>query len=195
MGPAFGKGLKYCISIAVFALATSIGTALGASYEEFHVGSLKGKLIVQWWEPDKFVFLPDKDDPLTFKRSNGETIVPNRMFTDGGSIPRQLWIFRNYSPWGYAPAFIVHDWLFHMKHCGLPGNDKYNHEIAATVMAEVTKTLMETKKVDVAKLTLLSMYEAVDSGIAKTYWDTGKCELPPTGFASKKPFYEFKLSF
>jgi hypothetical protein len=169
--------------------------ASGASYEDFRVGSLKGKLVVQWWEPDKFVFLPDKDDPLTFKRSDGETITPGRMFTDGGSIPRPLWIFRQYSPWGYAPAFIVHDWLFHMKQCGLPGKDKYNHEIAATVMAEVMKTMMETKKVDVAKLSLLAMYEAVDSNIAQTYWDTGKCELPPTGFDAKKPLYEFTLSF
>lgn len=193
MGSAFGKGLKHWIT--AFALAASIGTALGASYEEFHAGSLKGKLIVQWWEPDKFVFLPDKDNPLTFKRSNGETITPGRMFTDGGSIPRGLWIFRNYSPWGYAPAFIVHDWLFEMKHCGLPGNEKYNHEIAATVMAEVMKTMMETRQVGVAKLTLLAMYEAVDSDIAKTYWDTGKCVPPPAGFAARKPFYEFELSF
>lgn len=195
MRSAFARRFKYWIAIGAFALATSTQTAWGASYEDFQVGSLKGKLIVQWWEPDKFVFLPDKDDPLTFKRSDGATITPGRMFTDGGSIPRPLWIFRQYSPWGYAPAFIVHDWLFHMKHCGLPGNDKYNYEIAATVMAEVMKTMMETKKVDVAKLTLLAMYEAVDSSIAKTYWDNGKCELPPTGLATKKPLYEFKLSF
>lgn len=195
MKSAFARGLEYLVLIGGFVLAASIQTASGASYEDFHVGSLKGKLVVQWWEPDKFVFLPDKDDPLTFKRSDGETITPGRMFTDGGSIPRPLWIFRQYSPWGYAPAFIVHDWLFHMKQCGLPGNDKYNYEIAATVMAEVMKTMMETKKVDVAKLTLLAMYEAVDSNVAKTYWDTGKCELPPTGLATKKPLYEFKLSF
>lgn len=191
----FASATLFKYWIAALALTASIGTAMGASYEEFHVGSLKGKLIVQWWEPDKFVFLPDKDDPLTFKRSNGEAITPGRMFTDGGSIPRPLWIFRNYSPWGYAPAFIVHDWLFQMKHCGMPGNDKYTHEIAATVMAEVMKTMMETKKVDTAKLTVLAMYEAVDSDVAKTYWDNGKCVLPPTGAAAKKPIYEFKLSF
>src|SRR5262249_9096204 len=120
---AFVGRLEYFFLMGMFVLAASIQTASGASYEDFHVGSLKGKLIVQWWERDKFVFLPDKDDPLTFKRSDGETITPGRMFTDGGSIPRPLWIFRQYSPWGYAPAFIVHDWLFHMKQCGLPGND------------------------------------------------------------------------
>jgi hypothetical protein len=54
------------------------------------VGSLKGKLIVQWWEPDKFVFLPNKGDPLTFKRSDGETITRCRMFTDSGSIRRPV---------------------------------------------------------------------------------------------------------
>lgn len=195
MGLALGRLFRFCVLIIPFAVAVPTGTATGASYKDFKVGSLKGKLIVQWWEPDKFVFLPDKDDPLTFKRGNGDTITPGRMLTDFGTIPRPLWIFRNYSPWGYAPAFIVHDWLFHMKHCGIPGNEKYDHDIAATVMAEVMKTMMESGKVEVAKSTVYAMYEAVDSRYGKSYWDNGKCELPPTGFANKTPLYEFKLSF
>jgi hypothetical protein len=182
------------VAIVVFAVVISTG-ALGASYKDFKIGSLKGKVVVQWWEPDKFVFLPDKDEPLTFKRSNGDTIVPGRMMTDLGSVPRPLWIFRNYSPMGYVPAFIVHDWLFHMKHCGIPGKEKYNHGIAATIMAEVVKTMMESGKVEVSKSTVFAMYEAVDSRVAKSHWDTGKCELAPTGFARNEPLYEFKLSF
>jgi hypothetical protein len=166
-----------------------------SSYEDFKVGQLTGKLIVQWWEPDKFIFIPDRNGPLTFKRSNGDVIVPGRMFTDGGSIPRGLWIFRNYSPWGYAPAFVVHDWLFEMHHCKLPGDEKYNYQIAADVMAEVMKTMMETKLVDKAPLTLDAMHAAVNSSIAEGYWDNGKCTPPPAGFADKKPIVEFEISF
>jgi hypothetical protein len=193
MKPTLRKWLG--LGIVASLSAASLGIAWAASYDDFPVGTLKGKLIVQWWEPDKFIFLPDKDNPLTFVRSNGTAISPGRMFTDGGSIPRMLWVFRNYSPWGYAPAFIVHDWLFEMKHCGMPGNENYDHHIAATVMAEVVRTMMETKKVDVAKLTLLSMYEAVDSRIAQGYWDNGPCTPPPAGFAGRRPFYEYELSF
>jgi hypothetical protein len=166
-----------------------------ATYESFKTGTLKGKLIVQWWAPDQFLFLPDKNSPLIFTRSNGDTIVPGRMFTDGGSVPRPLWVFRNYSPWGYAPAFIVHDWLFHAHHCKLTGHDKYNHEAAATVMAEVVKTMMETKVVDRAELTVVSMHAAVNSSIADGYWRDGKCIPPPPGLAGKKPIAEFQLVF
>lgn len=180
-------------SLALLIASPAPGSA--ASYEDFQPGTLKGKLIVQWWAPDQFVFLPDRTSPLSFTRSNGETITPGRMFTDGGSIPRSLWIFRNYSPWGYAPAFIVHDWLFHMHHCKLEGHDKYNHEIAATVLAEVAKTLMESGAVETAKLTLLSMYVAVDSDKAKGYWDDGKCTPPPPGLSGRRPIAEFELVF
>lgn len=187
--------MRSLIGLLFLSLATSSSNAFGDTYEKFAIGSLKGKLIVQWLAPDQFLFLPDKDNPLTYFRSNGDVIKPGRMYTDGGSIPRPLWVFRNYSPWGYAPAFIVHDWLFAMKHCKMAGVEKYDHRVAATVMAEVVKTLMETKKVDVAKLTLLSMYEAVDSSIAKTYWDQGACNPPAEGLKPRKPLAEFELSF
>lgn len=170
-------------------------SASAATYESFKTGRLKGKLIVQWLAPDEFLFLPDKDSPLTFTRSNGDTITPGRMFTDGGSIPRPLWIFRNYSPWGYAPAFIVHDWLFHAHHCKLAGFDNYTHESAADVLAEVMKTMMETKVVDRAELSLLSIHAAVDSRVAEGYWRDGKCVPPPPGLAGKKPIAEFELVF
>ena len=33
------------------------------------------------------------------------------MYTDGGSIPRIAQAFNGFSPWGYAPAYMIHDWL------------------------------------------------------------------------------------
>jgi Protein of unknown function (DUF1353) len=170
-----------------------IGRPAVAGYDDFQVGQLTGKLIVQWWAPDQFIFIPDRSSPLTFKRVGGDVIIPDRMFTDGGSIPRPLWIFRNYSPWGYAPAFVVHDWLFEMHHCTLPGNEKYNHHIAADVMAEIMKTMMETNIVDKAELTLEAMHVAVNSSVAESYWNNGKCTPPPAGFAEKRPIAEFVI--
>ena len=154
----------------------------GASWQYNHTdtGTLKGKLLVQWIKPDQFIFIPDERNPLTFTRSNGTVIKPGRMYTDGGSIPRVMWAFRNYSPWGYAPAFIIHDWLFVMKECKLPGFEAYNHQIAADIMAEVIKTLMEDPRYgEKSPLVLYSMYKAVSSSIAKELWENSKCSEPP----------------
>jgi hypothetical protein len=187
-------GLCLYLLVAIL-LPNFVFSAGAASYDSFQIGKLDGKLIVQWIEPDLFVFLPDTTKPLSFTRSNGEMITPGRMLTDGGSIPRPLWILRSYSPWGYAPAFIIHDWLFAMKHCQISGFEKYTYEDAASVLAEVMKTMMETKRVEVDKLTLVSMHAAVSSFIAKDLWDNGKCTPPPAGLRAKKPIMEYELNF
>lgn len=180
--------------LGVLILLSHAGCA-STAYDSVRPGRLEGKVIVQWIEPDKFIFLPDPKQPLTFTRSNGDEITPGRMLTDGGSIPRALWILRSYSPWGYAPAFIIHDWLFEVKHCRLTGHDRYTHQIAAIVMAEVMKTMMVTKRVDVDKPTLRSMFLAVNSPVAGKLWSNGTCAPPPPGLLGKKPLYEFELVF
>jgi hypothetical protein len=81
-------------------------------YKHTAAGTLKGTVVVEWYKPDLFKYRPDTTDPLTFTRRKGTVIQPGLMLTDGGSIPRVFWVLRNYSPWGYGPAFIVHDWLF-----------------------------------------------------------------------------------
>ncbi|MCK9621346.1 MAG: DUF1353 domain-containing protein [Methylobacter sp.] len=179
--------ILFCLLSSAFATAKD--------YDEFQLGKLEGKLIVQWIGPDQFLFIPDRQKPLKFTRSNGSVIQPGRMLTDGGSIPRPIWILRNYSPWGYAPAFIVHDWLFDMKHCKLPGYEAFSHRDAADVMAEVMKSMMETKLVAVDKATLFSMHLAVSSPIAERLWKEGKCVPPPADFGAKKPIAEYELDF
>jgi hypothetical protein len=57
------------------------------------------------------------------------------MYTDGGSIPQPLRAIKVYSPWGYAPAFLVHNWLFAIKQCERPGYGKLTLEGAADAMA------------------------------------------------------------
>ncbi len=118
-------------------------------WKETQKGEIKGKLNLRWVGPDKFVFMPDKDDPFVFiRKKNGvevERIMPNLPFyTDGGSIPRAAHASKDFSPWNFGPAFIIHDWLFEMNHCALAGHEKYNHEIAAEIMAEVIKTQLLT---------------------------------------------------
>lgn len=165
---------------AVALLPTSCSDWLyGRHYDATDTGELKGKLIVEWVDQDQFLFLPDAANPLVFRRKNNEVIEPQRMFTDGGSIPAPLRAIKSYSPWGYAPAFIVHDWLFVMHQCKVPGFENYDLDKAATIMAEVMKTLMENPKYGGPnKLIHYSMYEAVRSPQALEYWDNGSCATP-----------------
>ncbi|MEM8973235.1 MAG: DUF1353 domain-containing protein [Pseudomonadota bacterium] len=167
------------VAVLALPLAGCMEWFYGQTYDQTPSGKLSGKLVVEWIDQDKFVFLPDERDPLVFTRSSGEKIQPQSMFTDGGSIPRALRAVKSYSPWGYAPAFIVHDWLFVMNHCKISGHEKYDVEKAAQVMAEVMKTVMENPKFGGPnKLVLYSMYEAVKSPVAKGYWENGKCDTP-----------------
>ena len=149
------------------------------NYDRTKPGELAGKLILEWIDQDKFRFISDPTNPLRFVRANKEVIQPGDMFTDGGSIPGPLRAIKSFSPWGYAPAFIIHDWLFVMKQCRLQGFDKWDHLKAAEVFSEVMKTVMENPKFGGPnKLVHYSMYEAVRSDIAKEYWDEGECETP-----------------
>lgn len=164
-------------------------------YQKTQVGQLSGKLVVQWLKPDEFMFVPDKEKPLKFVRGNHQVIIPERMYTDGGSIPRPLWAIKNYSPWGYAPAFIIHDWLFEMKHCNLEGNEDYDVYEAAQVLSEVIKTLMEKNEdVEENRFVLYSMHKAVSSGIAAGLWEHGTCERVTTR-AITEPIMEYTIEF
>lgn len=184
------------VLVIIATLLVSVASAdTGPTYESFKAGTLTGKVLVEWLEAEKYLFVPDNQSPLSFTRSNGDKIVPARLLTDGSSIPRDLWILRNYTVGGYGPAFIIHDWLFEMHHCKLDGWEKYDYGIAATVVAEVMKTLMETKKVSVAPINVMAIYTASDSDAAKELWDNGKCEPPPVGLAGTRPITEYKLSY
>jgi hypothetical protein len=40
----------------------------GKHYDKVTPGTLTGKLRVEWMAPDRFLYEPDEDDPLTFVR-------------------------------------------------------------------------------------------------------------------------------
>ena len=179
----------------VFGILLMSGCA-SRHYERTQSGQLNGKVIVEWRKPNLFAYKPDTMQPLIFVRASGNAIKPELMFTDGGSIPRAFWVLKNYSPWGYGPAFIVHDWLFHMQNCKLPGYEKYSVEEAATIMSEVMKTMMVSPGFDYgSKTTVYLMYKAVQTQPARDAWSDGRCVTPDLRFLSLPPDEVFVVEF
>lgn len=186
--PALAQEVSTAIQTEADSVVSSGAEALSAwtlgladrFYKKLTVGKLEGRANLTWNGMDSFVYEPDPELPLRYTASSGRVVEPRRMNTDGGSIPRLLWASKKFSPWGYAPAFLVHDWLFIAHKCGHAPDTDWEFDQTATVMAEIMKTLMEVGFTDysgqVRKLpkkedTLYLMYQAVSSGIAKSLWD------------------------
>ncbi len=106
------------------------------------------------------------------------------MYTDGGSIPTIAQGFKGLQPWAYAPAYMIHDWLFFANHCRQDGDpDPIYQDTAgvtfadsAAILDEAIVSLMEAglvKPNDVARGAILA---AVSSPIARGYWNKdGAC--------------------
>lgn len=143
-------------------------------------GVISGRPCVEWKQPDKFVYVRSKNPEFSFKRSNGEVIKPGSIETDGGSIPRLLWSQKDYSPWTYAPAYLVHDWMYEAHRRKIPaGTDASGHDIYYTkeqadwVMAEIIKAQMENRfqfSTQRSRSRLRKIYWAV-SKFGKTAWN------------------------
>jgi Protein of unknown function (DUF1353) len=191
-----------------FFLATIVsGCASLPVYEDLQAGSFKGSVIVVWvgeGGPNgdgQFVYVPDPQNPLTFTRpastrpasttpGSGATvpvriIVPEMMYTDGGSIPKFAQAFQGLSPWGYAPAYMIHDWLFTAHYClkdGLasPAHKKLENvslKESAQILGEAIKALVEQKKVAQNDAAAGVITAAVASNFAEKIWEQeGNCE-------------------
>lgn len=149
------------------------------TYERTESGKFEGSLDVRWIKPDKFIYIPSKEDPLRFTTPDRKVITPQKMYTDGGSIPRLFWSVPGYSPWGYAPAYIIHDWLFEAHHCNIPEYRDVTFDRSAGILAEGIKTLMVTNSAPKDETTLWAIYEAVKTPIAKSLWDKTESCNPP----------------
>jgi hypothetical protein len=163
-------------------LPESIATLFLADrfYNRLGVGKFHGRLTVTWNGMDSFIFTPSREHPFTFTTSTDRVIQPRLMETDGGSIPRILRGLKQFSSWGYAPAFIIHDWLFVAKKCQHQPDTDWSFTQSAEVMAEAMKTLMEVgytdfdnkiQKLGKAEDTLYLMYQTVNSFIAEDLWE------------------------
>jgi hypothetical protein len=159
-----------------------------------------------WVGVDKFVYVPgSKSNNFGFETAHtGRIIEPGLMYTDGGSIPRIAQIFKPFSPWGYGPAYIVHDWVFYGHYCELDANitdrhyedarrfadvngdrsrlgTPYEHPVSfhesAQVLAEVIKTMEDQQQIGLQKIPAQFITSAVDSTFASALWESrGQCE-------------------
>jgi hypothetical protein len=102
-----------CRRLLVLGLLFATTLAGCASWITYGDGVLKGHVIIAWTSEDEFIYRPDRSKLFSFHPSFLNTaIVPDTMYTDGGSIPRIFWSIPGLSPWGLGPAYIIHDWPF-----------------------------------------------------------------------------------
>lgn len=163
-------------------------------YTSAQAGRFDGRIFLMWIDDGgamgdgTFLFVPVPGQELKFTRKNPKATVkvirPEMMYTDGGSIPRLAQAFKGFSPWGYAPAYMVHDWLFIAKNCLTDGTPQGNEgDIAgmefpesADVMAEAIRTLVAQNMVkpdDVSKAVISSV---VGGPISRSLWtQKGAC--------------------
>lgn len=157
-------------------------------------GKVSGYLMVFWDGEDNFIYYPYYLDPLVFElpreladRVGAKTIRPGAIYTDGGSIPRSVRGWAGLSPWGYGPAYVVHDWLFVAHHCIVNGGTerhdprdakevekvkRVDFKTSADMLAAVIQALVDQNKVPKRDAAPKAIYSAVDSGIARSLWDS-----------------------
>lgn len=184
-----------CKKYLFFRLATLfLVTACGyVDYENAPAGKFEGSLFVMWIDDGgplgdgTFVYVPNPGDPLTFNRSAGGSVRPQMMYTDGGSIPRLAHVFQGLNPWGYAPAYMIHDWLFVAKNCNTDGvatpQEAKMRDIkfqeSADIIAEAIKGLIEANRVREGDVAPRVISSAVAGPVSRHLWfRKGACPQP-----------------
>jgi hypothetical protein len=157
-------------------------------------GQVSGRLMVFWDGEDRFIYYPLPGDPLTYRlpqaiaaRTHIDSIRPGAIYTDGGSIPRPVRSVVGFSPWGYGPAYVVHDWLFAAHHCIETGQldslapadreeaakiENVDFQSSADLLASVIAALIRQRLVPPRSLAPGAIYTAVDSFVARNLWDS-----------------------
>jgi hypothetical protein len=107
------------------------------------------------------------------------------MYTDGGSIPPIASAFKGFSPWGYAPAYMIHDWLFIAHHCvvdGTPTEEEakmsgLTFKDSAVIIAEAIKALQVSGQISKNDIAASAISSTVAGPISRAFWNrTGACE-------------------
>ena len=153
--------------------------ALFGKYDQYQAGSFENLDHVRlcWTQPDLFELIPRIEKPFAFVRPNSTRIQPTNFFTDGGSIPRFVTAINGrLTPWGYGPAYLIHDWGFDRHHCG----DKTSFEEVRDMLMEALKTLMTTV-VPKDEIAFNTIYLGVSSPVARAAWNNNPptCPIPP----------------
>lgn len=172
------------VMLAALALATA-GCAK-VEYDKVEKGSFKGEVAVVWLKGTEgpgdgtFVYVPTPQSPLTFTRPDDETVItPTMIYTDGGSVPSLARAFNGLTPWNYAPAYIVHDWLFRAKQCWESGTRRKEYRVvesmdfqtSATIIAESIKALHDSGRVRRSDTSGALITAAVSSPISQRLWE------------------------
>ena len=168
-------------ALGLFLATTVAGCASWITYGD---GVLKGRVVVEWTSQDQFIYLKGSN-PLSFTPSFMKTaIVPEMMYTDGGSVPQIFWSIPGLSPWGLGPAYIIHDWLFLVHRCRRPAPPEVaaiTFEDSARILAEVGKALVEAGLIKDNKLE--EIVWAIQTRYARDLWDRpptpSECVPPP----------------
>lgn len=165
-------------------------------------GRFSGQLMVFWDREDEFIYYPAPDDPLKYtlpravaEKLGTESLTPGIIFTDGGSIPRPVRGLVGFSPWGYGPTYILHDWIFATHHCidrleELDPRDREQAEfvrkidfpLSADLLATSIAALVAQEKVPKRTFAPKAIYGAVDSVVALNIWNK-----PPADSCSPVP--------
>jgi len=184
---------------AIFLAALTLSVACGdVDWNNREPGDFEGRVFLMWAGPGagdagdgNFVFIPDPDNALTFTRDarydRFQTVTPGVMYTDGGSVPRVAQAFRGLQPWGYGPAYMVHDWLFVAHHCNREGKADANEasmagmsfEESAHLIAEALKTLVAEGKIAEGDLKAPGIIAGAVAGpVSAAIWEAGTCPHP-----------------
>lgn len=166
-------------------------------YANAPVGRFSGSLFVMWVGEGgpsgdgAFVYVPAPGNELTFTRrradGSAQAIRPTMMYTDGGSIPKIGQVFKGLSPWGYAPAYMVHDWLFRARQCVTDGKETEAERLvadmtfqqSADIIAEAIKTLQAEGRVSKDDIAPRIISGAVAGPISYQHWiKSGACPVP-----------------
>ncbi|MGO6845961.1 MULTISPECIES: hypothetical protein [Rhizobium] len=185
------KGLSATLSLLGCFVAAGCQTI---DFDKLPSGKFSGTLIVMWVGEGgkagdgKFVFVPDPHNRLSFTRaeSSAAPIIPGVMYTDGGSVPKVVQPFRGFNPWGYAPAYMIHDWIFTAHHCISDGKQdpaylamaKIDFHESGVILGEAIQTLMAKKLVEENDISKFAITTAVLSPVARNLWDAegGACD-------------------
>ena len=158
-------------------------------------GEFSGSVLVLWvgenetgFGDGRFVFVPVPGDELTLTRANPHAtlreIRPGAIYTDGGSVPRAAQAFRGFSPWGYAPAYMVHDWLFVARRCVRDGAATAEEapvgampfRESAEVLGEAIKALIAQQKVRPNDVAPAAITTTVAGPVSRARWEAeGEC--------------------
>jgi hypothetical protein len=163
-------------------------------YNKLGAGHFEGapKIIWNGYDPKSGtpMFVYEKSQ-FFYVTSSGRRIAPGTMDTDGGSIPKILHSVGSFTPWGYGPAYIIHDWIFVAHKCNITPDSNITFDESAIYLAEAIKTLIENgfmnydqslQKFPKKEDTLYLIYQAVQSDIARNLWqqnDNVTCRKNP----------------